>query len=74
MLTRVQNDREFSEPFPVTNGDQQGCVLALAPLSILSSTMLTDAFQDCDDGIPSKHHFDGKLFSPRRLQAKTKEK
>ena len=28
MLARVQNDGEFSYPFPVTNGVMQGCVLA----------------------------------------------
>ena len=25
MLARVQNDSEFSDPFPVTNGVKQGC-------------------------------------------------
>ena len=28
MLARVQNDGQFSDPFPVTNGVKQGCVLA----------------------------------------------
>ena len=28
MLTRVQNDREFSELFEVMNGAKQGCVMA----------------------------------------------
>ena len=28
MQARVQNDGEFSEPFEVTNGVKQGCVLA----------------------------------------------
>ena len=28
MLARVRNDGEYSEPFPVTNGVKQGCVLA----------------------------------------------
>ena len=28
MLARVQNNGEFSDPFPVTNGVKQGCVLA----------------------------------------------
>ena len=26
MLARVQNDGEFLDPFPVTNGVKQGCV------------------------------------------------
>ena len=34
--------------------------------------MLTDAFQDGDNGIPIKYGFDGKLFNLRGLQAKSK--
>ena len=37
------------------------------------SAMLTDAFQDGDNGIPIRYRFDGKLFNLRRLQAKFKE-
>ena len=44
MLTRVQNDGEFSDPFPVTNGVKQGCVLASTLFSMMFSAMLTDAF------------------------------
>ena len=51
MLARVQNDGQYSEPFPVTNGVQQDCVLA-PTLSSMFSAKLTDAFQDCDDGFP----------------------
>ena len=36
------------------------------------SAMLTDAFQDCDDGFPIRYRFDGKLFNLRRMQAKSK--
>ena len=35
------------------------------------SSMLTDAFQDDDNGIPIRYCFDGKLFNLRRLQAKS---
>ena len=70
MLARVQNDGEFSDPFPVTNGVKQGCVLA-SRLMIFSA-MLTDAFQDGDNGIRIRYPFDGKLFNLRRLQAKSK--
>ena len=72
MLARVQNDGEFSDPFPVTNGVKQGCVLASTLFSMMFSAMLTDAFQDGDNGIPIKHRFDGKLFNLRSLQAKSK--
>ena len=71
-LARVQNDGEFSDPFPVTNGVKQGCVLASTLFSMMFSAMLTDAFQDGDNGIPIRYRFDGKLFNLRRLQAKSK--
>ena len=72
MLARVQNDDEFSDPFPVTNCAKQGCVLAPTLFSMMFSTMLTAAFQDGDNGIPIRYRFDGKLFNLRRLQAKSK--
>ena len=37
MLARVQNDGEYSEPFLVTNGVQQGCVLATTLFSMKCS-------------------------------------
>ena len=72
MLARVQNEEEFSDPFPVTNGVKQGCVLASTLFSMMFSAMLTDAFQGGDNGIPIRYRFDGKLFNLRRLQAKSK--
>ena len=67
MLARVQNDGEFSGPFHVTNGVKQGCVF-----SMMVSAMLTDAFQDGDNGIPIRYRFSGKLFKLRWFQAKSK--
>ena len=69
-LARVQNDGEFSDPLPVTNGVKQGCILAPTLFSMMFSAMLTAAFQDDDSGIPIRYRFDGKLFNLRRLQAK----
>ena len=69
MLARVQNDGEFSDLFPVTNGVKQGCVLAPTLFSMMFPAMLTDAFQVGDNGIPIRYRFDGKLFSLRRLQS-----
>ena len=63
---------EFSDPFPVTNGVKQGCALASTLFSMMFSAMLTDVFQDGDNGIPIRYCFDGKLFNIRRLQAKSK--
>ena len=72
MLVRVQNDAGFSDPFPVTNGVNQGFLLASILFSMMFSAMLTDAFQDGDNGIPIRYHFDEKLFILRWLQAKSK--
>ena len=71
MLARVQNDGEFSDPFPVTNGVKQGFALASTLFSRIFSAMLTDAFQDSDNGLPIRYHFDGKLFNLTRLRAKS---
>ena len=72
MLARFQNDGEFSDPFHVTNGVKQGCVLASTLFIMIFSAMPTDAFQDGDNGILIRYRFDGKLFNLRRLQAKSK--
>ena len=40
MLARVQNEGEFSDPFPVTNGVKQICVLASTLFSMMFSAML----------------------------------
>ena len=71
MQAHVQNDGEYSEPFPVTNGVKQDCVMAPTLFSMMFS-MLTDAFQDVDAGFPIMYRFDGKLLNLRRLQAKSK--
>ena len=52
MHARVQNDGEYSEPFPVTNGVKQGCVTAPTLFRMMFFAMLTDAFQDVDAGFP----------------------
>ena len=72
MLARVQNDGEFSGPFPVANGVKQGCVMAPTLFSMMFSAMLTDAFQDVDAGFPIMYGFDDRLLNLRRLQAKDK--
>ncbi|KAJ1182086.1 hypothetical protein NDU88_007281 [Pleurodeles waltl] len=72
MLTRVLDDGDSSNAFPVTNGVRQGCVLAPMLFSMMFSAMLSDAF--CDDketSIKIRYRTDGRLFNLRRLQAKT---
>ena len=72
MQARVQNGGEFSEPFEVTNGFKQGCVIAPTLFSMMFSAMLMHAIQDGDTGFPIRYRFDGNIFNLRRLQAKTK--
>ena len=48
MQVHVQNDGEYSEPFPVINGVKQCCVMAPTLFSMMFSAMLTDDFKDYD--------------------------
>ena len=72
MLARVQDDGEFSDSFPVTNGVKQDCVLALTLFSMMFSVMFTDTFHFGGNGIPIRYLFDENLFNIRKLQAKSK--
>ena len=71
ILAWVQNDGEFYDQFPMTNGVKQGCVLASTPFSLIYSAMLTDALQDGDNGISTRYCFDWKLLNLRKLQFKS---
>ena len=70
MRTRVQNEKEYSEPFPVTNGVKQGSVMAPILFSKIFDVMLIDAFHYFA-GFPIRYRFDGKLFNLKWLQAKS---
>jgi len=74
MMARVLDDGSASDPFQVTNGVKQGCVLAPTLFSLMFSAMLMDAFRESSPGIPIRYRSDGKLFNLRRLQAVTKVK
>ena len=67
MMARVMENGEFSEPFPVTNGVMQGCVLAPSLFSVLFAAMLKDAFKDFETGVWIRFRTDGALFNLRRL-------
>ena len=45
MLARVQNDGEFSDHFPVTNGVKLGCVLTSTLFRMMFSSLFTMLFR-----------------------------
>ena len=61
MQARVQNDGEFSEPFEVTNGVKQGCVMVSTLFSMMFSVMLKGASQESDTGFLIRYRFDGNI-------------
>ena len=65
MMGRVLDYCEASEAFQLTNGVKQGCVLAPTLFSMMLSTMLSDAYRDCEFGIYIRYGTDGRLFNPR---------
>ncbi|KAK2555651.1 Craniofacial development protein 2 [Acropora cervicornis] len=72
MQSTVCYDGATSEPFPVSSGVKQGCVLAPTLFGIFFSMLLQYAFADCEDGVYVRTRHDGKLFNVARLRAKTK--
>lgn len=62
MQERVYDNGELLEPFLISNGVKQRCVLAPTLFMILFSAMLTNDFRDNDTGIDIRNCFDGKLF------------
>eukprot|EP00914_Ancora_sagittata_P004027 GHVO01008857.1.p1 GENE.GHVO01008857.1~~GHVO01008857.1.p1 ORF type:complete len:413 (-),score=24.97 GHVO01008857.1:417-1655(-) len=72
MYGRVMHDSSTSEPFAISNGTKQGCVMVPVLFSLVFSAMLQDAFEHNDKGISIRFRYDGGSFNLRRLQAKTK--
>ena len=64
MMALVLDDGDKAEAFPVTNGVKQGCVFAPTLFSMVFGAMLTDAFQNYEDGIPLRYRTDGRIFIP----------
>ena len=72
MVARVQDQGQTSEPFSVTNGAKQGCVMAPVLFTLVFSAMLNDAFHDNDLGSLIRFRTDGNVFNLRRLNSKTR--
>ena len=71
---QIRLEGDLSEPFPISNGVKQGCVLAPTLFSIFFSMMLKQVNEDLEDedGVYVRYRLDGSLFNLRRLQAHTK--
>ena len=72
MVARVQVQGKTSEPFSVTNGTKQGCVMAPLLFTLVFSAMLNDAFHENDLGALIWFRTDGNVFNLRRLNSKTR--
>ena len=72
MTGQVLSNGEVSEPFNITNGVKQGCVLAPVLFNLFFTCVLSHAIKDLDLGVYLRYRLDGSLFDLRRLNAKTK--
>ena len=72
MMANVSVGGEVSEPFSVTNGVKQGCVLAPTLFSVFLSPMLDEAFRDMGGGIYIQSRQSADLFNVAHFKAKTK--
>ena len=72
MHSTVRYNGSTSEPFEVSSGVKQGCVLAPTLFGIFFSMLLQYAFKDCSEGVLLHTRSDGKLFNIARLRAKTR--
>ncbi|VDL88196.1 unnamed protein product, partial [Schistocephalus solidus] len=71
MTARVTDNGTVSDPFTVTNGVKQGCVLAPTVLSLVFYAMLMDTRRDEQPGIRIAYRTDGHLLNSRCMQSST---
>ncbi|VDL87249.1 unnamed protein product, partial [Schistocephalus solidus] len=69
MTACVTDNGTASEAFAVTNGVEQGCVLAPTLFRLMFSTMLLDAYHDEQLGIHIAYRTDWHLLNSPRMQA-----
>ncbi|XP_076067690.1 uncharacterized protein LOC143040484 [Oratosquilla oratoria] len=71
MLGRVQHQTGLSEPFPITGGLKQGCVLAPTLFSIYLVAMLHEILEN-NPRIELRYRMDGGLFNTVRLRSRNR--
>ena len=73
MTGQVLSDGEASEPFSISNGVKQGCVLAPPVLfNLFFTCVLNHAIRDLEQGVYQRCRLDGCLFDLRRPTVKSK--
>ena len=72
MMAIVIENGDVSDPFPVTNGVKQGCVLAPTLFCLLFAEMLSAALAKTNAGTMIRCRSDARFFDLRRLKANTK--
>ena len=72
--SKIRLNGDLSDPFPISSGVKQGCVLAPTLFSTFFKMMLTQATEDLDDedGVYVRYRLDGRLFNVGHLPAHTK--
>ena len=71
-MVNVGNGGEVSDTFAITNGVQQGCVLAPTLFSIFQSAMLWEAIRNMGDGVCIQSRQNADLFTVAYFRAKTR--
>ena len=72
MTGQVLSNGEQSDPFSISNGVKQGCVLAPVLFNLFFACVLRQAVGNTDKGVYVRFRYDGSIFDLRRLSAKTK--
>jgi exonuclease III len=74
MTAKVVIGGQESDPFNVTVGVKQGCVLApiMFNIFLVTVTLLARRETAAEDGVQVRFRLDGSLFNLRRLQARSK--
>ena len=62
MEASVRINGVLSNPFSVSNGLKQGCVLAPFLFNLYFNKVMQDALMEFDDGVQVSYKMDGKLF------------
>ena len=71
MVGRICHQNSLSDPFPITGGLKQGCVLAPTCFSLYMAAMFNEIPPEAPS-IDIRYRMDGGLFNLNRLRARTR--